>query len=193
MLFVSKRKSFRIILKPTAHVLDAYGQKIMIPGLTREFMNGRLLEEDPEVINLLLKSRHRPAQFDVAVSKDDEAAWAAAHPEFGAIRMSTGAVATAQSERPAAVSATQGPLREAAAKRDAAAVVDLDKMLDEKIQARLNPLMEKIDRLLEMSVPVPAPVKPKKVFTCPVPGCGQIFKTGMEVGEHKRAAHTVTE
>ena len=190
MLFVSRRKRFRIVLKPTAYVLDAYGQKVMIPGLIREFMNGRLYEEDPEIISMLLKNPHRPSQYDVAVSADEEQIWAEQHPEFNAPIMTTGAVGTANA-RPAAVTSTQGPLREAAAREAAKreTVVDLDKMLDEKINAKISPLLEKLDRLLEVSVPTPAVQKPKKVFTCPVPGCGQVFKTGMEVGEHKRISH----
>ncbi len=190
MLFVSRRKRFRIVLKPTAYVLDAYGQKVMIPGITREFMNGRLYEEDPEIISALLRNPHRPSQFDVAASKDEELQWAEQHSEFNSPIMTTGSIGTAQA--PAAVTSTQGPLREAAAKRETP-IVDLEKMLDEKINAKISPLLEKLDKLLEATVPAPALVKPKKVFTCPVPGCGQVFKTGMEVGAHKRTAHVVTE
>lgn len=189
MLFVSRRKKFRIVLKPAVYVLDAYGQKVMIPGLTREFMNGRLYEEDPEVINMLLKNPHRPSQYDAATSADEEREWAERHPEFGAPIMTTGAVGTANAQS-AAVTSAQGPLRDAAAKRETP-VVDLEKMLDERIDAKISPLLEKLDKLLEVSVS--APEKPKKVFTCPVPGCGQVFKTGMEVGAHKRIAHVITE
>jgi hypothetical protein len=187
MLFVSKRRKFRIVLKPSAHVLDAYGQKVIIPGITREFMNGRLYEEDPEIINMLLHNVHRPSQYDVALSKDEEQEWAAAHPDFGPAMMSTGSIGTANA--PAAIASTQGPLREAAAKREQTPVVDLDKMLDEKITAKMTPLMDKIDKLLEMSAPAEKAVKPKKVFTCLVPGCGQVFRTGIDLGEHKRTAH----
>jgi hypothetical protein len=188
MLFVSKRKRFRIVLKPSSYVLDAYGQKVMIPGITREFTNGRLYEDDPEVINLLLKSPFRPAHFDVAASKEEEADWIAKHPELGPAPMITGGIGTAQAQ-PAAVAAAQGPLREAAAKeaaQKAPAVVDLEKMLDEKIEAKLSPLIDKISQLMETKAESP---KSKKVFTCPVPGCGQIFDSGIAVGEHKRKAH----
>ena len=89
--------------------------------------------------------------------------------------------------QPSAVAATQGPLRET--QRKETPVVDLEKMLDEKINAKLNPLLDKIDTLLGMEKPAPE-VKAKRVFTCPVPGCGQTFRSGIEVGEHKRSAHS---
>jgi uncharacterized C2H2 Zn-finger protein len=54
---------------------------------------------------------------------------------------------------------------------------------------------EKFDTLLErfssimQSQAKEEVTKPKKVFTCPVEGCGMVFKSGIDVGRHKKLAH----
>lgn len=82
-----------------------------------------------------------------------------------------------------------------------AAVADLlaesEKRTDEKISAALGQIMALLKgtpmpdtKLVEpVNVAPPPLVKTKKVFKCPVPGCGKIFLTGFAVGTHKKEDH----
>lgn len=187
MLFVSKRKRFRLVLKPTTHVLDAYGQRVAIPGLTVEFINGRYETEDPEIIKLMLNNPFLNNQYIVANTNAEVEQWIAEHPEYRheAAQMITGGIATINAQStPAAVTAAQSALRDAVSSSK-----DIDSILEEKISAKLNPLLEKLSKLVADSDADNETSKAKRTFTCPVPGCGAVFRSGIELGEHKRTVH----
>jgi glycosyltransferase involved in cell wall biosynthesis len=108
MLFMSKAKRQRVIVKPAFHVLDANGQRVQIAGRTVEFMNGRHEEHDPETIALLLKHSDFNNLF---VTVEDEREWMEQHPEYfkSPVQMITGAIATVNSAP--MVEATRQPLQ----------------------------------------------------------------------------------
>ncbi len=64
---------------------------------------------------------------------------------------------------------------------------NIEEIIDKKISEKFDSLSEKLDRLL--AGPTAKEEKPKKVFTCPVPGCGEVFNSGIEVGAHKKVKH----
>lgn len=186
MLFVSKRKNFRIVLKPASHVIDAYGQKVAIPGTTVEFVRGRYETDDPEIIDKLLKNRFRGSQFIVADPDCEVEKWLEEHPQYKheGPQVITGGISTVNTQNPPPiVAATHSVLRESTK----SSPNDMEGYIESKINEKLSPLFDRLNiitSLLEENTQ-----KPKKTFTCPVPGCGQVFRSGMEVGEHKRTAH----
>ena len=186
MVFMAKARRLRVVLKPAFYVLDANGQRVQIPGKTIEFMGGRFETEDPAIIALMLKHDYFQIKFTAV---EDEGDWKVSHPEYfkPPIEMITGAVAT--------INSVSSPLIDAArshipARNVPDPVVNIEDIMDKKISEKFDPLSEKLDRLLS-ALEKPEPAKAKKVFTCPVPGCGEVFKTGIEVGAHKQAKHVV--
>lgn len=179
---MAKAKRLRVILKPAFYILDANGQRVQIPGKTVEFMNGRIEIEDPDTIALMLKHDYCNIKF---AAVEDEKEWKIAHPEYfkPAIEMITGAVATINSASAPLLSAARSHIPA----RVPDPVVNIEEIIDKKIGEKFNSLSEKLDRLL--ATPEVKAEKPKKVFTCPVPGCGEIFRSGIELGAHKKEKH----
>ena len=203
MVFMSKSKRLRVVGRPSFHILDANGQRVQISGFTAEFMNGRFETNNPDEIALLIKHPANNVRF---AAVDDEGAWMAAHPEYfhKPADMVAGAVATVNTAP--LVTATRVPLKKEIATREQIAReqeerVDIDSLIERKVNAALNPLYAKLDKLLgegptlvdippERSEPAREETPAKRTFTCPVPGCGFVGKTGIEIGAHKRAVHS---
>lgn len=194
MIFMSKAKKLRVILKPAFQILDANGQRVQIPGKTIPFSNGKFSTEDSETIAQMLQHPYFNIKF---VAVEDEKEWKAKHPEYFAqpAQMITGAVATVNSSP--LVNAAREQFKEAAELRDLTKVatpakepIDLDTILEEKLNAKLTPVIDKMLQLLEEKAEKP---KAKRTFTCPVPGCGFVGRSGIEIGEHKREVHTMSK
>ena len=186
MIFMSKAKRLRVILKPSFHVIDANGQRVLIPGKTIEFANGRYETQDPDEISALLKHSLFNAKF---VAVEDEQAWKEEHPEYfqPPVNMITGAMSTIFSAPSPLVEASQMGLRNS---QQTAAPIDIDKIIEEKIAEKFGALSSKLDRLLNVVNDTSiTPPKAKKTFKCPVPGCDFVGRTGIEVGAHKKAVH----
>jgi hypothetical protein len=199
MVFMSRSKRLRVVVKPAFHVLDANGQRVQVTGFTAEFMNGRFETNDEEQIAGMLKHRANGGQFH-AVANESE--WIDEHPEYfhAPADMVVGSVATVNTAP--LLTASRRPLKLAAQTREQvqaakeAQQVDLDTIIDQKLDAKLSPLYSRLDKLLNMAetsqpeaaevVAVPAA---KRTFTCPVPGCGFVGKSGIEIGSHKKEAH----
>lgn len=181
---MAKAKRLRIVLKPAFYVLDANGQRVQIPGKTIEFINGRFESDDPETIALMLKHDYCKVRF-AAVENENE--WMVQHPEYfkSPIDMVTGAMGTINVARPPVL---QAGMSQIPANKVPDPIVNIEEIIDKKISERFDILSEKLDRLLGSQESVKA-AKPKKVFTCPVPGCGEVFKSGLEVGAHKKEKH----
>jgi hypothetical protein len=201
---MSRSKRLRVVVKPAFHVLDANGQRVQVTGFTAEFMNGRFETNDEEQIAGMLKHRANGGQFH-AVANESE--WIDEHPEYfhAPADMVVGSVATVNTAP--LLTASRRPLKLAAQTREQvqaakeAQQVDLDTIIDQKLDAKLSPLYSRLDKLLNMAeVPQSEPAKEfhevaaptavaKRTFTCPVPGCGFVGKSGIEIGSHKKEAH----
>lgn len=181
---MAKARRLRVVLKPAFYVLDANGQRVQIPGKTVEFMGGRFETVDPDIIALMLKHDYFNIKFTAV---EDEGEWKISHPEYfkvySPVEMVTGAIATINVTRPPVLAAGMSQIP---ARNVSDPVVNIEEIIDKKINEKFDVLSAKLDRLL--SVPTEQ-VKVKKVFTCPVPGCGKIFNSGIEVGTHKREVH----
>jgi hypothetical protein len=181
---MAKAKRLRIVLKPAFYVLDANGQRVQIPGNTIEFMNGRFESDDPETIALMLKHDYCNVRF---AAVEDENTWKNQHPEYfkHSIEMITGAMSTINVARPPVLEAGMSQIP---ARNVPDPVVNIEDIIDKKISEKFDALSDKLDRLLVNPEPIKIE-KPKRVFTCPVPGCGEVFKSGLEVGAHKKEKH----
>lgn len=201
MVFMSRSKRLRVVVKPAFHVLDANGQRVQITGFTAEFSNGRFETNNEEEIAGMLKHRANGGQFHAVAN---EAEWIEEHPEYfhKPVDMVVGSVATVNTAP--LLTASRRPLRlEAQTKEQTQAAreaqtVDIESVIDKRLDEKLSPLYARLDKLLNMDdaptevaapvVEVAAPAT-KRTFTCPVPGCGFVGKSGIEIGSHKKEAH----
>ena len=189
MIFMSKAKRLRVVIKPSFYILDANGQRVQIPGKTIEFNNGRFETDNPDYIAGLLNNDYCNIHY---AAVDDEKEWKEQHPEYFkqySADMITGAVST--------INVNKSPLAQAARshiqpEKKVDPIIDINDIIDKKIDEKFGNLDAKLSKLLSLAdEPNVKDSKPKKVFKCPVPGCGFVGKTGMEIGEHKKIAHVV--
>lgn len=183
MLFMSKSDRLRVVLKPSFSILDANGQRVMVRGRTVEFFNGRYETNDDEEIAALLKHPFYSIEF---TATENEEEWRRTHPEYFQenINIVDGALSTAMTSQPPLVSAVQKQGLDVATSSNKTR--DIDVIIEQKIDEKINPLIEKLGRILAA---VDDDNKPKRTFRCPVEGCDFVGKSGMEIGAHKKQAH----
>lgn len=176
MIFASRCREARLVMKPTDVILDDLRHPQVLKGKTLVFKNGRYMTTDPEEIKFLMEHPDRPAEFDmvpenVFVQRKDD------------IQLIRGAVGTAGDT----VATPKEPIESIpGATIEIATAVITEKVMqamDEKFAVAMGQILE----VLKATPQIPPPYKTKKVFTCPV--CKEVFLTGMKVGEHKRIAH----
>lgn len=170
MIFASRCREARIVMKPTDVILDDLRHPQILKGKTILFKNGRYITEDPEEIKFLMGHEARPAEFDVVPDdvfmqrKEDVHV---IHGPLGA----AGGVSSTPKESKATIETATAEITE-----------KVMQAVDEKLTVAMGQILE-----LLKAAPVPAPYKTKKVFTCKI--CGEVFKTGMAVGDHKKLCH----
>lgn len=180
MLFVSKIRDLRLIKKPADRIIDGTSRQVVIlRGERAEFVGGRYKTIDPDMIDWL---KHHQYYGKMFTSIDDNEA-SKIEKLNEQIRMIQGA---------------QG-VEAAAAKADIAAktpLVSKEEILeavDAKINAAMADILGAIKDLQQQQAPAPMDEiiedRPKRKFTCPAPGCGEVFVSGIEVGKHKKEKH----
>ncbi len=197
MVFVSRRKEFRIIIRPTEVIIDESRRPHVVQGEKVEFKNGRFVTEDKSLIDYLLHLPMYGLQFTselgndpVAIQKysmvfDDGAEITgpkviAGFPERNKskpVEMVRGARATVQSE--------PRILPGSIVKQIEIEKVDITKEeINALIDSKLDAFLDKIGSLV---------IQPKikhsvKQFHCPI--CGEQFSNGVLVGKHKKEKHS---
>lgn len=175
MIFASRCREFRAVMKPTDVVLDDLRHPQILKGKTIVFQNGRYITNDPEEIKFLTEHPARPAEFDVV----EDGIFKARKQDVQMLEGAMGAGVPIRVDETA--SRGKDFTNETTIEVVTAAVTEkVMQAVDEKFSIALGQILE--------AVKAPTYVK-KKVFTCPVPGCGLTFPTGMATGAHKRIAH----
>jgi len=212
MLFASKCKQQRVVLRPTIKVFAADGFPIIRPGVTVEFMNGIYETDDTQIIEMLLRCPTRGLDF--LVVDDEEAKAFIARHHLNDVPVITGARSTRAPQvipddlsqvKPARThnEVTSEPNVKGAApgvitpipwntpeSSEAVKPVDLDALIAKKLEGILPGIVESV--IMKVSErqpdPIPEQPKPKKKFTCRI--CGEIFDSGIAVGAHKLQMHS---
>ncbi len=175
MLFVSRRRNLRVVLSPTDRTTDSKGRSLVIRGVTCEFAGGRFTTTSEEVIKSLLEHPLYGLEFTSDIA--NEARWKAEHQD---IRVITGARSTLKN-----IMATQpeiiAPITEIA---DVTEPLDVEALIDKKMDEKMKSFLEDIKMVLASPAPSKEPTeKPKQKLVCV---CGAEFKTGFDLGKHKK-------
>lgn len=176
MLFVSKYKNLRLIKKPNDRVIDDQRRVIQVRGEIAEFTGGRYTTNDPEMIDWLLHHPMRGNSF--VVLEDNEIKKIE---EYNSqVRMTAGANATVDSNTPTTLV------------HEVTKVQDEEKLkswVKDEISTAMKDILVAIKGLQEQSQVIPLEPRKKRLFTCPVEGCGETFTSGIAVGAHKKEKH----
>lgn len=144
MLFVSRAKNLRVILKPQQRVIDRFGDAIIQRGIVAEFGGGKFMTDDNEMIDLLL---HHPLHKHEFVCADDEEKWRFEN-EKKEVEVVTGTRAVTKRALPEPEPPAQMSKEE------------MDKIIaarvEQEVEARLKDLFGKLDDL-KLPEPEPAP------------------------------------
>ena len=174
--FVSKRRELRLIVKPADRTFDEARRPVILRGERVEFNNYRFYTDDADLI-----------------------AWLRQHPLFGR-EFTSADSAPIPPKPPADVQMIRGPRTTVGTSRpeDSTLVAEGARIetpitkdeIEILIDQKMDNFMERMMGVMQSQAAAKDIAKaPKRTFTCPVPGCGQVFKSGIEVGKHKKLAH----
>jgi hypothetical protein len=199
MRFISKRREFRLIIRPTEVILDESRRPRVMYGEKVEFKNGVFNTTDKSLIDYLLHHDLYGTQFTSEIGSDpvqiekyslvfDDGAElsgpkvVAGFPERNkkTIEMVTGARSTI--EHPVQVEPVSVPPVKQIEKSDAMTKEEINALMDSK----LDSFLDRIGTLIIAPKISGSPKKPKE-FHCPI--CQKQFASGIAVGKHKKEEH----
>ena len=188
-LFVSKRRGLRIIIRPTDRIIDESRRPVTIPGEKVEFANHRFQTNDDSLIRYLLSHPLYGAEFtsdlrDGGVPKNLDPNKVDVNALLGRGAISTVNKMAQAAEEGQAAEPQEVP--EVKATSFAPTMAELDAIIDKKLEGFFG----KITEILTSKNEIAQVAKPKKKFTCKT--CGEEFKSGIEVGKHKKVVHPNT-
>jgi hypothetical protein len=174
--FVSKRRELRIVVKPADRTFDEARRPVIIRGERVEFHEYRFMTENPDLIDWLM---HHPLHGKEFVCADVPPV---PKPEPAMVQGSISTMANKEKTRPDETTYTA----EREKVENPVTKDEIEVMIDQKMDA----FMERMLGIVQSQAALKEEARaPKKVFTCPVAGCGMVFKSGIEVGKHKRLVH----
>lgn len=198
MLFVSKIRDLRLIRRPADRIMDEQRRPIILKGERVEFSNFRYQTNDEDVIEWLCshplygkeftsdKKKDKPVPQDRYVGPETDDEIRAQYNQMLAkmkkkgqkkVPLIRGAMATASpGPQPSLTIAEEKPATPALTEEKVA----------EMIETKVSSAMEKVLEAIKGMQP-PA----KRSFHCS--DCGQEFRSGIEVGKHKKEAHPTAE
>lgn len=181
LTFVSKRRELRLIVKPSDRTFDEARRPVILRGERVEFTNHRFTTSDDGLIGWL---KQHPL-----FGKEFTSADGATKP-IDTVKLVEGANKTVNKmELSPASDEIQAKAEAEEIKRIFEAPPskeEITSMIDKKFDEMFSRFTQIFQTGAQTKEEV---VKQKKVFTCPVEGCGQTFRSGVEVGRHKKLAH----
>jgi hypothetical protein len=149
MLFVSRAKNLRVILKPQDRMIDSHGRPIMTRGITAEFGGGRFSTDDKEVIGMLLSHPLKNFEY-VCADLVDEKKWVADHPSGDSkIEMVTGTRAITKRDVPPVEPPT-------------ISAIDIEKLISDRVDEKLKDMFKILDNIKLPEEEIPKEMKEKQ-------------------------------
>jgi len=176
-MFISKKRELRLIVKPADRTFDEARRPIIIRGERVEFLNYRYKTEDPGLIAWLKQHYLYGTGF---ICADDTPTPAPMAPPIPMLIEGTSTTANKTVTKEGDTVVEVAPLHmsyETPITKD-----EIDVMIDQKLDAFLG----QITHILQSQNAVKEPA-PKRTFKCP--HCEEVFKSGIEVGKHKKRDH----
>lgn len=186
MRYFSKKKELCLVMHPTDRIVDEQRRVKVIPGKRIEFFNGLYETSDPEIIAFLDKHPYRGHKFQI-IKEEEKSSITPGN----AVKVATGMLKTTNAVD-ALVNQMKGDETDVTTRpTDRAAISpELIKVIDDRINSAMSTIIallqkdtvkaevkeEKVEKMLEG--------KPTKSFKCPF--CGEPFKSGFDVGKHKK-------
>jgi len=191
MRFVSKRLEPRYVMIPEDRIIDEQRRVQRIKGKKAEFHNHQYFTDDPEMIDFLLNHQAYGIEF---VSDQPEAPVKNVRPpDIPVPAWETDDVLRKEMEKAKkeAVPMIQGAMSTGQATQPPQVAVVTKEQVVQLIEEKMTSLNDKLDNLILVLSAEKAPAiekpKPKKEFHCPI--CRAEFRSGVEVGKHKKQAH----
>lgn len=201
MKFVSKCRDLRLIRRPADRIMDEQRRPIILRGERAEFANHQYYTNDPDMIEWLLNHPLYGLEFTSAEPVPDRAVPRPITAEEAQMRynavpqMVRGAKATAN-VIPTKAGREESKTEAAPESSSIITVDDVSKMIDEKLGSAMEQILQAVrgtpkveDTSPKVETPSPAVngSSSKKAFHCPI--CHLPFRSGIEVGKHKKEAH----
>lgn len=184
-LFVAKKRELRIIVKPSDRTFDEARRPVIIRGERVEFVNHRFQTQDLNLVDWLCK---HPLYGSAFICAEGKPVVQKPIKETPTVQMSTGArtsanlpaMGTKEDMVEVPASPENYPSYETPITKD-----EIEIMIDQKLDAFLGKVVHIMQS--QASAKEPGMDRPKRSFKCP--HCDEVFKSGIEVGKHKKLAH----
>ncbi len=220
MKFISKRKEFRLVIRPTEVILDESRRPRIINGERVEFTNGVYFTEDVGLIAYLLHHKLYGLEFTSEIGNDPVRIKKATMTFDDGAELSGPQIVAGRFENTAkkkehvidmirgANSTANSPIKKSVPKTEAwdtgtsneasnMSRQEVENIIDNKLETfigRIESMLNPVPKAVTTIVPVAAPIlkeEPQKIegiktvrFSCPY--CKEPFKSGFEVGTHKK-------
>lgn len=179
--FVAKKRELRLIVKPADRTFDEARRPVILRGERVEFTNHRFSTDDADLVRWL---KQHPLYGKEFLSTESQIPTPIKENQ---VKMTQGADTTISKmdvSKSTEVAETY-PLGPERAINQNMGREEVEAMIDKK----LDSMLERFTQIIQTQPAVQQREKQKRIFTCPVPGCGMVFKSGIEVGRHKKLAH----
>jgi hypothetical protein len=163
--FVSKKRELRIIVKPADRQYDEARRPIVIPGERVEFRGYKFTTDNEGLIK-----------------------WLRRHPLFGSAFTSNDPIPDKPTES-VGESVNAAPVKPVEKEMSFETPITKDEiniLIEQKMDALFNKIVSIVQSQAQNTPKEPSMV-PKKTFKCPY--CEEVFRSGIEVGKHKKLAH----
>jgi len=192
MKCVSKKRELCLVKTPTDRIVDEQRRIRVIPGTRVEFFNGIYETHDPEIMEFLRSHPYRGRKFQIV---DDKAKITPGNavPIAQGMLKTTNRVIDGFMENDKELEPIKGVTIEEVTTRptDTTAISpELVNLIDERIHKALGTIIDllKKDEVKEVKAEEKKEKviegKPMKTFSCPY--CKEPFKSGIQVGAHKK-------
>jgi len=186
MKFVSRKKEFRLIIRPTEVVMDASRRPHIMQGERVEFHQGMFYTEDKNLIEYLMSHPLYGNKFTAVAPTD----LAGLKPADSGPKMIEGTRSTldapaSKAMRPESTTYISEKVAKSVSKEEVEALIDnkLEGFLGKIESLLIKPEIPKVPEGPPLPEPIIKNVK-KKGFHCP--WCGESLSSGFEIGKHKK-------
>jgi len=176
-LFISKRRELRIIVKPSDRTFDEARRPVIIRGEKVEFSNHRFQTADEGLVSWLKQHPLYGREFTSADTGPTPAPRNEGPEMIHGMNTTLGEPKKPDETPKSTYEIARGPYETPITWEE----------IEVKMDQKMDSFLEKFSHIMQSQAVAKEVPAQKRVFHCPI--CNAEFKSGIEVGKHKKLVH----